>query len=201
MAGLIWIRMGAGMTCRGRGRSGSRMLLPTIPSFDPYGDGAWVDDPSVGYVWAASAYPWGWTPYRCGNWSYYNGFGWGWAPGSGCGGYGWGFVGVGRPVNIVIGPSGYRPIRVPGGGGGRSPARPVLPVRGTHAPQPPQRRFTPVERGPRQIAGTTATPIRRVHGGVPVTNGSAAGSTLRRDFPIDSSTKAPVMGNASTTFE
>jgi hypothetical protein len=162
-------------------------------SFDPYGDGAWVNYPSVGYVWA-SAYPWGWTPYRCGNWSYYNSFGWGWAPGAGCGGFGWGFAGVGRPVNIIVGPSGYHPIRVPGGGG-----RSVVPVRGTHAPQPPQQRFNPVERGPRQIAGTTATPIRPVHGGVPVTNGNAAGSTLRRDFPIDSSTKAPVMGNASTT--
>lgn len=165
-------------------------------SFDPYGDGAWVDYPSVGYVWA-SAYPWGWTPYRCGSWSYFGGFGWGWAPGSGCGSLGWGFVGGGRPVNIGIGPTGYRPIRVPTAGHG--PERPLLPVRATNAPQQPTLRFTPVDRGPRQINGATAAPIRPVGGGVTITNGSASGSSLRRDFPIDSTTKAPVMGTASTS--
>jgi hypothetical protein len=165
-------------------------------SFDPYGDGAWVDYSGVGYVWA-SAYSWGWTPYRCGNWSYFNSFGWGWAPGSSCGGLGWGFVGGGRPVNVVIGPGGYRPIRVPTPGHG--PWRPLLPVRATNAPQLPVRRFTPVQRGPRQIAGTTVSPIRPVGGGVTITNGSAVGSSLRRDFPINASTKAPVMGTASTS--
>ncbi len=164
-------------------------------SFDPYGDGAWVDYSGVGYVWA-SAYPWGWTPYRCGSWSYFNSFGWGWAPGASCGGLGWGFVGGGRPVNVVIGPGGYRPIRVPTPG--RSPAHPLLSVGTPYTRQPPAQRVNPVQRGPRQIAGTTVTPIRPVGGGVTITNGSAAGSSLRRDFPVDSSTKAPVLGTAST---
>ena len=51
---------------------------PTIAEdtdFDPYGYGSWVAYPSVGYVWA-SGYPWGWTPFHCGHWSYWNGFGW-----------------------------------------------------------------------------------------------------------------------------
>ena len=163
-------------------------------SFDPYGDGAWVAYPAIGYVWA-SAYPWGWTPYRCGSWSFFGGFGWGWAPGTSCGGLGWGFVGGGRPVNIGVGPSGYRPIRVPTPGHG--PERPLLlPVRTNNVLRPPAR---PVQSGPRQIAGTTVTPIKPVGGGVTITNGSAVGSSLRRDFPINTSTKSPVMGTASTT--
>lgn len=64
------------------------------PGWDPYGSGYWMDEPSYGYVWVSS-YPWGYMPYQCGAWNYYNSFGWGWAPG-GCspwwgGGGGWAF--------------------------------------------------------------------------------------------------------------
>ncbi len=93
--------------------------------FDPYGNGAWVWYPGTGYLWASS-YSWGWTPYRCGTWSYYSSFGWGWAPGAACGGSGWGFAGGGFAVNIGAGPRGYRPVRVPIAKPG--PRRPVLPV-------------------------------------------------------------------------
>jgi hypothetical protein len=158
--------------------------------FDPYGYGSWVQYPGVGYLWA-SGYAWGWTPYRCGNWSYFGGFGWGWAPGASCGAFGWGFVGGGRPVNIAAFPNGYRPIRVPVPG--RGPERPLIQIH-TFRPLPTAR---PVQPGRRQIAGLTATPIAPLHvnsnsGGV------ATGSSLRRDYPVDSQTHAPVLGLAGT---
>lgn len=52
------------------------------PGFDPYGNGDWMSTPDFGYIWV-SGYSWGYMPYQCGAWNYYNGFGWGWAPG-GC---------------------------------------------------------------------------------------------------------------------
>jgi hypothetical protein len=171
--------------------------------FDPYGSGAWVWYPNTGYIWASS-YSWGWTPYRCGNWSYYNSFGWGWAPGSGCGGSGWGFAGGGRPVNIVLGPSGYRPIRVPQAGGPRR-IQPTLPVqvKAWHRQEPSGGERADPHRGgdqndPRRIAGVTVTPIKPVDRG-PIGDGNHASSSLRRDFPIDSATRAPVLGLASTS--
>jgi len=158
--------------------------------FDPYGNGAWVWYPGTGYLWA-SGYAWGWTPYRCGTWGFYNGFGWGWAPGAACGGFGWGFLGGGFPVNIGLIPRGYRPIHVPVG----RPGRPVLPVRPTH-PLRPASTAAPVQRGPRTIGGVTARPI------APVTSyvggEGAAGGSLRRDFPIDRATHTPALGLAST---
>jgi len=159
--------------------------------FDPYGNGAWVAYPATGYVWA-SGYAWGWTPYRCGSWSYFNSFGWGWAP-AGCGGFGWGFAGGGYLVNVATYPRGYRPIRVPVPG--RGPERPWIPVHTWDATQHPVTSAA-VERGPRQIAGVTATPVKPISTGVAAEG--AAGSSLRRDYPIDSATKAPVMGLAST---
>lgn len=161
------------------------------PGFDPYGNGAWVWYPGAGYLWASN-YSWGWTPYRCGNWGFYSGFGWGWAPGAGCGGFGWGFAGGGRPVNIVSYPVGYRPTRIPVPIGVGRPLKPVLPVHllnGTQAPKPVGR-----PSGVRQIAGVTASPIPRTQGAARGTN-----SALDRDFPVDSKTKAPVLGLASTS--
>ena len=156
--------------------------------FDPYGYGSWVQYPGVGYLWA-SGYGWGWTPYRCGNWSYFGGFGWGWAPGAGCGAFGWGFFGGGQPVNIAVFPNGYRPIRVPVPG--RGPERPLIPVH-TFRPLPTAR---PVQQGPRRIAGLTATPIAPLHANSN-SGGVATGSSLRRDYPVDSKTHAPVLGLA-----
>jgi hypothetical protein len=76
--------------------------------WDPYGNGYWMDTPGYGYAWI-SGEPWGYMPYQCGAWNYYNSFGWGWAPGM-CnpwwgGGGGWLF-------NIGYAPPRYRyPIR------------------------------------------------------------------------------------------
>jgi hypothetical protein len=161
--------------------------------FDPYGYGSWVYYPTAGYVWA-SGYSWGWTPYRCGNWSFYSGFGWGWAPGAGCGGRGWGFYGGGRTINIVVGPTGYRPIRVPVSG--TPHPRPILPVLTTKAwARPAAPSGTPA---PRQIAGVTAQPIQR-SGNRPEAGVGTPNSALRRDYPIDTKNRAPVLGLASTS--
>ncbi len=48
--------------------------------WDPFGNGAWSWYPGYGYMFA-SAYPWGWMPYRYGNWTSVSGFGWMWQPG------------------------------------------------------------------------------------------------------------------------
>ncbi len=48
--------------------------------WDPFMDGAWGWYPGVGYMFA-SAYPWGWLPYRYGNWNYVPRYGWMWQPG------------------------------------------------------------------------------------------------------------------------
>ena len=157
--------------------------------FDPYGDGEWVAYPGAGYLWA-SAYPWGWTPYRCGTWSFFGGFGWGWAPGAGCGGLGWGFYGGGQVVNIGLVPVGYRPIRVPITG--PHPIRPVLPVR-TYQPGAPR----PIQYGQRQFAGRIVVPITPIRNSFDA--GTSGGSSLRRDFPVDSKSHAPVLGLASTS--
>ena len=122
----------------------------------------------------------------------FGGFGWGWAPGAACGGLGWGFFGGGQPVNIGAAPVGYRPIRVPVSG--PHPIRPVLPVR-TFQPTGPSR---PVQYTQRQIAGKTVAAITPGRNSF-VPSGGTAGSSLRRDFPVDSSTHAPVLGLASTT--
>jgi hypothetical protein len=162
----------------------------TDTSFDPYGNGAWVWSGGAGYVWA-SGYAWGWTPYRCGNWSYYNGFGWGWAPGAGCGGGGWGFSGGGNPVNIKRFPTGYHPIRVPTPRPG--PVRPIVPVRSFSAVQ-----GQPVQpqRGPRTIDGQAVSRIAPVR--APANGGVAAGSNLRRDFPINPANHSHELGLTST---
>jgi hypothetical protein len=77
------------------------------PGFDPYGNGNWMWTPQYGYMWV-SGYSWGYMPYQCGAWNYFNGFGWGWAPG-GCTSW-WG-SGMWFS-NIGYAPGGYhRPLR------------------------------------------------------------------------------------------
>lgn len=49
--------------------------------WDPFMDGVWGFYPGMGYMFA-SAYPWGWMPYRYGNWAFVPGYGWGWRPGN-----------------------------------------------------------------------------------------------------------------------
>jgi uncharacterized protein DUF6600/FecR-like protein len=108
-------------------------------SWDPYGYGRWVSYPGYGYIWN-SGYDWGYAPFQCGLWNYYDNFGWGWAPGGGCnpwwGGSGWGY-------NIGNGPRGYLPPRRPVGGPGRP--HPVGPRLG----------------GPRTLTAASIIPVDR----------------------------------------
>jgi len=120
------------------------------PGWDPYGNGYWMWTPRFGYIWV-SGDSWGYMPFQCGAWNFYNDFGWGWAPGM-CqpwwGGGGWLF-------NIGLAPGRYRP-----------PARPTpLPP---HSPigRPPRGGFTtlpanavvPVNRRP--PSGTSGLPMQ-----------------------------------------
>ena len=169
--------------------------------FDPYGFGSWVWYPNAGYVWA-SGYPWGWTPYHCGNWNFFSGFGWGWSPASGCGALGWTFWGGGRPVNIIYGPSGYRVPVVPRPHPG--PVHPILPTR-----LDPNRQSlalagqtgsgTMLQHGPREIGGRIAMPVQK-----PARDAALPGSpvhgpaALARDYPVDLNNHVAVTGRTST---
>jgi len=109
-------------------------------SFDPYGNGDWMWTPGYGYIFV-SGYPWGYTPFQCGNWNYYNSFGWGWAPGSG-GCSGWWRAGFYGGPNIGFGFGGYHPpirprwprnpIRRTGVGGGPLPLTETHPLIAVH---------------------------------------------------------------------
>lgn len=111
--------------------------------FDPFGSGYWGYYPSYGYSWI-SAYPWGWMPYHCGAWNYFNsGPGWMWFPGN-CG---WGAYGNGwyptttvwnTPPNYIV------------------PKRPITPVRGP-VHMPPQQALIAVGHAP--APGTIKLPV------------------------------------------
>jgi len=118
----------------------------------------------------------GWTPYRCGNWSYFGGFGWDGRRGR-LRSFRLGIHRGGQPVNIAVFPVGYRPIRVPVPG--RGPERPLIPVHTSATSRPTAR---PVQQGARRIAGLTATPIAPLHANSN-SGGVATGSSLRRDYP------------------
>jgi hypothetical protein len=146
--------------------------------WDPYGNGNWMWTLSFGYIWV-SGDPWGYMPFQCGAWNYYNQFGWGWAPGMGMGscrpwwgGGGYGGNGGGWYSTIGKGPNGYRfpvrphprtgphsPIARLLNGGGKSPVNPVVPVNrrppGGLGGQPVRGRDTPVV-----VAGHVVQPLR-----------------------------------------
>jgi hypothetical protein len=75
--------------------------------WDPFMDGAWSWYPGFGFMYA-SAYPWGWLPYRYGSWMFVPGFGWGWQPG-----YWNSWVGVPRYAGTL--PAGFHPLVTPTG--------------------------------------------------------------------------------------
>jgi len=173
---------------------------PTVAQdadFDPYGYGSWVAYPGAGYVWA-SGYTWGWTPFHCGHWSYWNSFGWGWSPGAGCGRAGWGF-GTGRgsgggvfTVNIARAPQNYRlptrPIHEPG----------ILhPIPVGHAPPESGTGLRPSHE-PRMIAGVPAEPMRPIGNASASKDRGATGAALRSDFAVDRVSRQPVLGVAGS---
>jgi hypothetical protein len=159
--------------------------------FDPYGYGSWVAYPGTGYVWA-SGYAWGWTPFRCGSWSYWTSFGWGWTPGAGCGRAGWRFgrgsAGGVFAVNIVHPPLNYhpptRPIHEPGM---------LHPIPVGRAPRQPDTGLHPSHE-PRLIAGVPAEPIRPIGNAGASKDRGTAGAALRSDFAVDHVSRQPVLG-------
>jgi hypothetical protein len=110
--------------------------------WDPYGNGYWANYPGWGYTWI-SGYPWGWLPYHCGAWNYWDSMGWGWLPGQ-CG-LGWQPI-----VTIWNAPRGYRP--------------PPRPIPGGHIGPPSRDKLLAVNRGPglpnRGITNHHTQPVR-----------------------------------------
>jgi hypothetical protein len=163
---------------------------PTIAQdtdFDPYGYGNWVVYPGTGYVWA-SGYEWGWTPFRCGRWSYWDSFGWGWSPGVACRSAGWRFGGGAFAFNVVRTPLGYRlptlPVHRPGTFNSIQVGRPV---------QDPGREVHPSQE-PRFIAGAQVEPLRPINSPSTMKNRSEVGAALRNDFAVDHASRQPVVG-------
>jgi FecR protein len=143
--------------------------------FDPYGNGDWMWTPGYGYLWVSS-YPWGYLPYQCGAWNFYDGFGWGWAPGlGGCRPW-WGLGFYGGP-NLGIVPPGYRPIPRPILPRHPINARPVamIPVRRSpvvvSTTFQARNRTTPVTIAGSSVVALRPVPTRQVYGGPP-TEGS-----------------------------
>ncbi len=136
------------------------------PDWDPYGTGYWMNNPGYGgYQWI-SGEPWGYLPYQCGAWNYYNSFGWGWAPGM-C--QPWWGRGGGWAINIGYAPPRYRyPVR---------PLHPLnpRPMRGVHpvGPEP----VIPVHR--RLLPDNTVLPTRERNSPV-----SIAGNVVRPLHPV-----------------
>jgi hypothetical protein len=132
--------------------------------WDPYGSGYWMLTPQFGYIWVSSN-TWGYLPYQCGAWNFYNGFGWGWAPGmGGCQPWwGRGFYGI----NIGLAPGGYlpprwprQPIRRPPGGGGGTPRPVPLIAVNRHSTAGGSGPVVRSRNTPAVIAGQTVLPLR-----------------------------------------
>ena len=129
-------------------------------NFDPYGSGVWGYTTTAGfgagYSWASS-YPWGWLPFHCGLWNYYQSNGWMWQP-SNCSwgqGAGWyPYRGVGRT------PNGYFPPGRPRPPHGALPLQAIIPVH--RGPQVQFRTLGAARPAPRTvvIAGQSLPPVQ-----------------------------------------
>ncbi len=157
--GTIWMPTAVGMTCRVRATCGLRMKRQTPTSI--------LTGMASGCIrlltatFGRQATPWGYMPYQCGAWNFYNGFGWGWAPGMGGCRPWWGLGFYGGP-NIGFAPIGYRPIP--------RPIPPHGPIhRGRPVPVVPVNRHTVMvntslpardKNAQVTIAGSTVEPLR-----------------------------------------
>lgn len=126
-------------------------------NWDPYGYGYWAWYPNSGYLWV-SRYNWGYLPYRCGAWNYFNDYGWGWIPG-GCGGryFGPGRVVIWNPPPRYVIPQ--RPLLAGAPIHGRPIPAPLIPIDrgGRYHPQPVG--IGNGLRPPVSIGGVTARPL------------------------------------------
>jgi uncharacterized membrane protein YgcG len=165
-------------------------------AFDPYGYGNWMWTPGYGYLWV-SGYPWGYMPFQCGRWNYFDSFGWGWAPGiGGCSPW-WGLGFYGGP-NFGTLPPGYRVIprpilpRRPVGG------RPIAMIAVNHSPAisgsplPARNRNTPVTIGGSTVVALRPLPSRPVfvHAGPPTGRSEPQPEnqgTIETDRPVNPS--------------
>ncbi|QNI34120.1 FecR domain-containing protein [Alloacidobacterium dinghuense] len=161
--------------------------------FDPFGSGYWGYYPSYGYTWISS-YPWGWLPYHCGAWNFFNSAGWMWFPGNcGYGAFGNGWYPVATvwncPPNYLL------------------PKRPITPVRGP-VHMPPQQALvavghSPVEVHPRITEGgkPIAPPIRfegKTLSPMEASVQPKAPGPLGQSFSVASGYVAPVRGGSGT---
>lgn len=174
--------------------------------WDPYGSGYWMLAPGVGYVWV-SGEPWGFLPYRCGFWNYYDSFGWGWNPGPcrtwGVGGRYWGgggsnYGGDDYWINVRKAPKWYRmPVypRIPRprdpeskltvrAGGGLKPLIPVQREPHFGGPAlPPRERGVPVNIGGRTAEPLPTTAVRPRYNHIPATGVRADAPTQQMPQP------------------
>lgn len=173
----------------GQGQVWQPTIAVDAADFDPYGYGSWVASPGAGYIWA-SGYPWGWTPFRCGSWSYWNSFGWGWSPAAGCGFARPGFGGI-FVINVARGPVNYRlptrPIHEPGM---------LHPIPVGHAPRESTSGLRPSHE-PRLIAGVPVQPMQRIGAASTPGSHSVVGAALRNDYAVDHISRQPVLGAVS----
>jgi hypothetical protein len=167
------------------------------PGWDPWGNGHWIWTPRFGYIWV-SGDPWGYMPFACGAWDFYDGMGWGWMPGH-CNP--WWDSGIWVPT-YFNGPRGFQPPHRPHPGpprhrpflpGGRRVAYPPIavnrrPVTGPVAGQP--RHFhTPVT-----VSGTVLQPLRPMPQRPPYNH--LTGGTTQAP-PAWGSYRAPTLGGGS----
>lgn len=144
----------------------------TNGTFDPYGNGYWANYPGWGFTWI-SAYPWGWLPYHCGAWNYFDQMGWGWIPGE-CG-LGWSPAGA-----IWNAPPGFHAPPRPVLNGHIGPAR-LIPVnRGSGAAQGGQN-FRPEHTRPIRLDGQTIAPLPVVRNPRLLQHGAGTGRLASRD--------------------
>jgi hypothetical protein len=176
----------------GQGQVWQPAVAQDAADFDPYGYGSWVAYPGAGYVWA-SGYTWGWTPFHCGHWSYWNGFGWGWSPGAGCRRAGCNFgtaTGGVFAVNIVHPPQNYHAPTRPGHEVGM-----LHPIPVGLAPREPGTWSHP-SREPRVIAGVPAQPMRPIGNAGQSKDRTTVGSAPPSGFTIDRVGRQHVSGAA-----
>lgn len=145
-------------------------------NWDPFMNGYWDSCPG-GFTWV-SAYPWGWMPYRFGQWVFVPGFGWMWQPGL------WNrWV---RVPPVVHPPVGFKPP-VP-------PAKAVI-VAGAPVPGKPGVRFVDknavftksTDDNNRPVISNEHTPVRRASMGEAASsaqNGSQSKSVSDEHTPV-----------------
>ncbi len=144
------------------------------PGWDPFMNGMWGFYPGMGYSFI-STYPWGWAPYRYGQWNYLSSYGWFWAPGATMNAFNagpnYGTVPAGwrAPVQPTVG-AGVKPTQFVVVGHPPNVHPNILEGRPALNAHPAPVALTPV----RTAAGTAG---RNANGGMHPANASASGRT------------------------